>query len=107
VRFGGHAEVGVVAEACFAYQREFCLFPFLFDGVSFDGCHILLCYSRLLFFCCCIVLYCIVLYCTCVESVSHHKEVTSLISIIYVFVVYKRARQSCGSDDYYEISYKK
>ena len=57
------------------------------------------------FCCCCVVLCCIVLY--CVESVSHHKEVTSLISIIYVFVVYKRARQSCGSDDYYEISYKK
>ena len=39
VKFFGHADVGVVAEAGFADQGEFGFFPFLFVVVSFDGGH--------------------------------------------------------------------
>jgi hypothetical protein len=38
VGFFGHADVGVVAEAGFADEREFCLLPFLFVVVAFDCC---------------------------------------------------------------------
>jgi len=39
VWLGRHSQVGVVAEAGFAHQWEFRIFPFLFCGVSFDACH--------------------------------------------------------------------
>lgn len=42
VRFLGHSNVGVVAEASFAYEGEFGLFPFLLVVVAFDGGHVIL-----------------------------------------------------------------